>query len=149
MVSSDPTRWISCDSSTRSSFTWPDSGSSPISSRKMVPPSALSNFPFRSPVAPVNAPFRCPNSSDSSRLSGIAPQLTEMYGLSALAPFAWITFAISSLPVPLSPSMSTGRSVGAAFSAISSASRRLALSPNVPSKTKLRSSRALRRAPGD
>ena len=93
--------------------------------------------------APVNAPLRCPNSSDSSRFSGIAPQLTEMNGRSARTPLAWITFAISSLPVPLSPSMSTGRSVGAAFSAISSASSSLGLSPNAPSKTKLRSSRAL------
>jgi hypothetical protein len=64
-------------------------------------------------------------------------------------PLAWITLAISSLPVPLSPSISTGRSVGAAFSAISSASSSLGLSPNVPSKMKLRSISAWRRSRDD
>ena len=75
----------------------------------------------------------------------MAPQLTETNGRSALSPLAWITLAISSLPVPLSPSMSTGRPVGAAFSAISSASSSLGFSPNAPSKTKLRSIRPWRR----
>ena len=110
-----------------------------------MPVLAASNLPLRSEDAPVKAPRLCPNSSDSSRLSGMAPQLTEMYGLSARLPLAWITLAMSSLPVPLSPSISTGRSVGAAFSAISKASRSFGLSPNTPSKTKLRSSKALRR----
>ena len=51
----------------------------------------------------------------------------------------------SSLPVPLSPMISTV-GVGAAFSAISSASSSLGLSPNVPSNTKLRASKPWRRS---
>ena len=49
--------------------------SSPISSRKIVPASASSNFPMRRPAAPVNAPRSCPKSSLSSSVSGIAAQL--------------------------------------------------------------------------
>ena len=41
-----------------------------------MPRSAISKRPFRSDVAPVNDPFSCPNSSDSSRLSASAAQLT-------------------------------------------------------------------------
>jgi hypothetical protein len=35
---------------------------------------------MRRATAPVKAPFSCPNSSDSSRLSGMAAQLTLMKG---------------------------------------------------------------------
>ena len=56
----------------------------PISSRKMVPPSARANLPFLLEVAPVKAPRTWPNSSDSSRVSGMAAQLTLMSGMSAL-----------------------------------------------------------------
>jgi hypothetical protein len=45
-----------------------------ISSRKIVPFWAISNFPNFLFIAPVNAPFSCPKSSDSRRVSGIAPQ---------------------------------------------------------------------------
>ena len=64
---------------------WPASllGSSPISSRKIVPPLATSNRPTRCSSAPVNAPLRWPNSSLSIRVSGSAPQLTATNGLSA------------------------------------------------------------------
>jgi hypothetical protein len=44
---------------------------------------ASSNLPMRRATAPVKAPFSWPNSSLSSRFSGIAAQLTEMNGLSA------------------------------------------------------------------
>jgi hypothetical protein len=54
---------------------------SPISSRKMVPPSQSSNLPIRWPVAPVKEPFSWPKSSLSIRLSGMAAQLTAMKGL--------------------------------------------------------------------
>ena len=57
-------------------------GTSPISSRKMVPPSAASNRPFLLAVAPVKLPFTCPKSSDSSRVSVRAEQLTATNGLS-------------------------------------------------------------------
>ena len=49
---------------------------SPTSSRKSVPPSACSKRPMRCLSAPVNAPFSCPKSSDSSRFSCSAAQLT-------------------------------------------------------------------------
>ena len=54
-----------------------------ISSSSRVPPLASSNLPMRRATAPVKAPFSWPNSSDSSRFSGIAAQLTEMNGLLA------------------------------------------------------------------
>ena len=43
-------------------------------------PSASSNAPIRRSVAPVNAPSSWPNSSDSSRFAGIAPQSTTTNG---------------------------------------------------------------------
>ena len=45
-----------------------------------MPPSASSNLPMRRATAPVKAPFSWPNSSDSSRFSGIAAQLTATNG---------------------------------------------------------------------
>ena len=75
-----PTRKKVRLSSTRSSLTWVASGISPISSRKMVPPSASSNRPSRRSAAPVKAPFSWPNSSLSSSVSGSAAQLTAMNG---------------------------------------------------------------------
>ena len=45
-----------------------------------MPPCACSNVPGRSLVAPVNAPFSWPKSSDSRRLSGSAPQCTATNG---------------------------------------------------------------------
>ena len=78
-----PTRRISLSCSTRRSFAWSGSGSSPISSSSNVPPSACSNSPALSADAPVNAPRTWPNSSDSSRLSGIAAQLIATNGAAA------------------------------------------------------------------
>ena len=54
-------------------------GSSPTSSKKIVPPSATSKYPFLELAAPVKAPFSCPNNSESMVPSGIAPQLTAIY----------------------------------------------------------------------
>jgi len=45
------------DSIARNSLTWMSGGISAISSRKIVPPSAISNAPGFSLVEPVNAPF--------------------------------------------------------------------------------------------
>ena len=59
---------------------------SPISSRKIVPPSANSNRPFLSACAPVNAPRLCPNSSLSSSVSGSAPQFCATKARSLRAP---------------------------------------------------------------
>ena len=49
---------------------------SPISSRKMVPPSACSNRPTRRSLAPVNAPFSWPKSSLSRSCGLSAAQWT-------------------------------------------------------------------------
>ena len=58
-------------------------------------------------MAPVNAPFSWPNSSDSISASGIAATLMATNG----CPLRWLRWwtarATSSLPVPLSPVMST------------------------------------------
>src|SRR5690606_38802289 len=71
-----PSRRTSPSCSTRRSLTCSVAGISPISSRKSVPPDATSKRPGLSRSAPVKAPRTYPNSSDSSRFSGIAPQLT-------------------------------------------------------------------------
>ena len=72
-----PTRSTMRSCSTRSSLACAASGSSPISSRKMVPSSAASNLPARRST-PVATPRSMPNSSASSRFSGIAAQLIAM-----------------------------------------------------------------------
>ena len=69
--------------------------------------------PGRELRASVNAPFTCPNSSLSSRLSGIAAQLMATNGPSLRGLRWWMALATSSLPVPLSPVMSTVVSVSA------------------------------------
>jgi len=88
-------------------------GMSAISSRKTVPPSAASSLPILRAYAPVKAPFSWPNSSLSSRPSGMPAQLMATNGLSARRLWEWMLRATSSLPVPLSPRISTVESVGA------------------------------------
>ncbi len=58
-------------------------------------------------VAPVKAPFTCPKSSDSMRSLGSAAQLIFTLGPPARLLLACSALAASSLPVPLSPTMST------------------------------------------
>ena len=77
---------------------------------------ALSILPMVCFTAPVNAPRSWPNSSDSSRFSGIAPQLMATNGCLARGPRSCSACASASLPVPLSPSSSTGTLVVASFS---------------------------------
>ena len=108
-----PTRRISPLSRARSSRDWSDLGNSPTSSRNSVPPSATSNRPARCSSAPVNAPLRWPKSSLSTRCSGRAPQLTATSGPSARPLPSWMARATSSLPVPVSPRMSTVASLAA------------------------------------
>ena len=57
--------------------------------------------------APVKAPFSWPNSSDSSRFSCSAAQFTLTKLRAARSELWWMAPAISSLPVPVSPRMST------------------------------------------
>ena len=72
-----------------------------------MPRWAVSNSPALFWTAPVKAPFTCPNSSDSSRFSGIAPQFTATKGCSRRSLWSWMARATSSFPVPLSPHTST------------------------------------------
>ena len=65
---------------TRSSRVCASIGMSPISSRNSVPPSACSKRPDERVLAPVNAPFSCPNNSDSIRSRGIAAMLMATNG---------------------------------------------------------------------
>src|SRR3954470_12726446 len=71
-----PTRSISRSWIARSSFACRRISISLISSSSRVPPLASSNLPTRRATAPVKAPFSWPNSSLSSRCSGMAAQLT-------------------------------------------------------------------------
>ena len=107
MLLLSPTRRISRLSSTRSSLACIDLGSSPISSRNSVPPSATSNSPTRCSSAPVKAPLRWPKSSLSIRFSGKAPQLIATNGCSRRRLCSCSERATSSLPVPVSPRIST------------------------------------------
>ena len=68
-----------------------------------MPLSATSNSPFFDAMALVNAPLTWPKSVDSSKSVGIDPVLTGTNGLSRRGEFRWTAFAITSLPVPLSP----------------------------------------------
>ena len=54
---------------------------------------ALSTCPIRLATAPVNAPFSCPNSSLSTRFSGIAAQFKVINGLLFLSLNETIAFA--------------------------------------------------------
>ena len=69
-------------------------------------------------TAPVNEPFSWPNSSLSIRLGGTAPQSKIIIGPLARADRSWIDCATTSLPVPVSPSITTVVAVGAIFSMI-------------------------------
>ena len=108
-----PTRMMHRSWSARSSLTWMFGVTVPISSRKSVPPLDSSIRPRLFAIAPVKAPFTCPNSSDSSSVSGMAEQLTATKERSARPLRWWIERATSSLPVPVSPAISTVARLGA------------------------------------
>src|SRR5207248_2762954 len=118
-VVSLPTRRTTPSWITRSSFAWIGFGISISSSRNSVPPLAASSRPGLSRTAPVNAPLRWPNISDSSRPSGRAAQFTAMNGRLERRLWWWMNCAIISLPLPLSPVMNTDASVGATLRASS------------------------------
>ena len=80
-----------------------------------MPRSAAWKRPGLVATAPVNAPRTWPNSSDSSRFSGMAPQLMVTNGPLARCDRLCSSRAISSLPVPVSPVISTEMSVAATF----------------------------------
>ena len=63
----------------------------------------------------MKAPLTWPNISLSRRFSGRAAQFTATHGFDARGEFLWIVLAMTSLPVPDSPLMSTVAAVGATF----------------------------------
>src|ERR1700740_1769338 len=72
-----PTRSNCRSCSTRSNAIWVSTGSSPTSSRKIVPECAISKRPCRRCTAPVKAPFSWPNSSDAIKEEGIDAQYAD------------------------------------------------------------------------
>ncbi len=78
-----------------------------------MPPLASRKRPVRSRRASVKAPFSWPKSSLSSSASGIAAQLIATNGPPCRLLRRWMARATISLPVPLSPVMSTVALTGA------------------------------------
>ncbi len=128
---SPPTRSTFPSSSTRSTLACACRLMSPISSSRIVPPSACSNFPMRCAVAPVNEPFSCPKSSDSMSSEGMAAQLTSTKAIAERLLARWIAFATNSFPVPLSPVIRTLASVGPTRSISERISMILGLAPRI------------------
>ena len=81
----EPTLINSPVSKTRNKRACVPKGSSPISSKNIVPPLTVSKYPFLLSTAPVKEPFSCPNNSESIVPSGMAPQFTAIKGLCFLA----------------------------------------------------------------
>ena len=106
----------SCCWMTRSSLGCKFSGISATSSRNSVPPWAERTMPSMFCSAPVNAPRTWPKNWLSNSEGLIPAQLTGMKGRFLRRLFAQSLRAKSSLPVPLSPSISTQQSLGATLS---------------------------------
>ena len=96
-----------------------------------MPPSAATNRPRFDVSAPVNAPRTWPNSSLSSSVPASAPQLTGTNAPPARRPAKWSARATSSLPVPLSPVMSTVASECATLSIVARSWRIAGESPTI------------------
>ena len=137
MVAFPPTRSKERSSpSTRSSFTCVAGSISPISSKNNVPPLACSKRPIRLSDAPVKAPFSCPNNSLSSNCGESAAQCTATNFPFGRSLSACKACAASSLPVPLSPEISTVARVGATWRRVSYTSCIGAESPTSRSRPK-------------
>src|SRR6202022_1359541 len=115
-----PTRSNCRSWSTRSNVIWVSAGSSPTSSRKIVPECASSKRPWRRCTAPVKAPFSWPNSSDAIKEEGIDAQFTLINAWPERCECLCTARAINSFPVPVSPMISTVESVGATFTILES-----------------------------
>ena len=103
----------------------------PISSRKRVPPEAVSKRPILLSLAPVKEPFSCPNSSLSKRLSEIEAMSRPMKTLSDRLDWRCRARATSSFPVPFSPRIRTLASVAATLRTRSRTTRIAGLSPTI------------------
>jgi hypothetical protein len=99
----------------------------------MLPPSASSKRPSLRLSAPVKAPRSWPNSSLSTSPAEIAPQLTLTKGRSRRLLWLWMARATSSLPVPVSPKISTVLSVAATCSTRPSSRRSAGVCPTISS----------------
>ena len=77
----EPTDLMRCSARARRSLGCTSTGSSPSSSRKMVPPSASTNGETRLSTAPVNEPRSWPKRALSASVAGMAPQSTTTNGL--------------------------------------------------------------------
>ena len=108
----EPTRSNSPVSRARSSLACRFCVMLAISSRKRVPPSAISKRPTRSTLASVNAPFTWPNNSLSKIPSARPPVFTVTRGRAARKEAECSVCATSPLPVPFSPVISTLASEG-------------------------------------
>ncbi len=80
----------------------------------------------------MKAPLSCPNSSEATRPSGSAAQLTFTMARLARGDPAWIARARSSFPVPVSPVISTVESVAVTRATRSSTSRSFGELPITP-----------------
>ena len=101
-----PTGSTSRFSSRRSSLAWRVTSSSPISSRKSVPPSCAATIPSAALFASENAPATWPNICDSKTPRATPAMFTAPKG-AALPSATAAACASSSLPAPVSPSTST------------------------------------------
>ncbi len=119
-----PTRSNLPYSITRSSFSCTEAGVLASSSRNNEPSSARSKRPRRLRSAPVKAPASWPNNSDSSRLSGRLAQSSLINACDQRGDRKCKRSAISSLPVPRSPAISTGRFRAASREVCSSTPRK-------------------------
>ena len=104
-----PILWNVPVSRTRRRFDCASGGTSPISSRKRVPPSASSKWPIFCSCAPVNEPSSCPKKAPVIRFASMAPQFTTTNF--SFRRLLWLcnACATSSLPTPVSPRISTGQ----------------------------------------
>ena len=96
-----------------------------------MPPWASANAPRRSVIAPVKLPLTWPNSIDSISSRGTEPQSNTTNGPSLRGEWLWISSAISSLPVPVSPSISTVAVVAATSSSSVNICRILVSPPTI------------------
>src|SRR5271166_5880814 len=131
-----PTRSKLPYSMTRRIFSCTASEAVAISSRNKVPPSAISKRERRRCVAPVKAPASWPKSSLSSRLSASVAQLSLTKGLSQRGERKVSRAATNSLPVPRSPTTSTGRSSAASCETCANAARKAGASPTSGGKSR-------------
>lgn len=97
----------------RSSICWVSIARLPTSSKNSVPPSVSWKYPFLALSAPVKAPLTYPKNVDGASYAESEPQSTATKGLPERLLFSCRWWAICSLPVPFSPSISTLISVAA------------------------------------